>query len=93
MIKVTISGLEEQLALGAKNLHLQAILSLDRQLITAVLKHHQGNFSNTAKSLGLSRLTLRTRIREMGIQYQPAEDEDGASGSRTDGRWDETSPG
>jgi len=45
----------------------QARREFERQFIVAALRSHQGNFSGSAKSLGIHRNTLRNKVGDLGI--------------------------
>jgi len=54
---------------------------MERQLLTAVLRHTDGNQLRAAKILGITRGSLRTKIRALGITIERAvwsEDDQGA---------------
>jgi two-component system nitrogen regulation response regulator GlnG len=57
----------EQLASGSQNLYYQAIAAAERQLFTQVLEHTKGNQLQAASILGISRVTLRSKLRLLGI--------------------------
>ena len=46
----------------------QARKEFERQYIVASLQDHQGNFSQSAKTLGVHRNTLRNKVSNLGIQ-------------------------
>ncbi|MDT8409299.1 MAG: helix-turn-helix domain-containing protein [Wenzhouxiangellaceae bacterium] len=50
-----------------ENLHDRIIREVERPLIRTVLAHTQGNQSRAAAMLGMTRSTLRSRIRRYGL--------------------------
>lgn len=54
------------------DLYARAKELLERKLFTYVLEHHKGNQSDAALSLGISRMTLRHRLKELGIEVKRA---------------------
>jgi two-component system, NtrC family, response regulator AtoC len=59
--------IEEQLRAGTENLYEDALRRLERLLVTRVLQHTGGNQVQAAKILGITRGSLRTKIRDLGI--------------------------
>jgi two-component system nitrogen regulation response regulator GlnG len=59
--------INEQLAAGRDNLYESAVRHLERILLTRVLQHTGGNQLRAAKLLGITRGSLRNKIRELGI--------------------------
>ncbi len=57
----------EQLAVGTESLYADAIISVERQLFRQVLEHTHGNQLQAASILGISRVTLRSKLRMLGI--------------------------
>jgi len=57
----------ERLQAGAQDLYAEALAQMERQLITALLEHTGGNQLQAAKILGITRGSLRTKIRALGI--------------------------
>jgi two-component system, NtrC family, nitrogen regulation response regulator GlnG len=62
--------IQERLVGGSQELHAEALAWMERQLLTAVLKHTQGNQLQAAKILGITRGSLRTKIRALGITIE-----------------------
>jgi len=60
--------LEDRLRAGSHDLHAESLSVIERSLITRVLRHTGGNQVQAAKLLGISRGSLRTKIRTLGIQ-------------------------
>jgi DNA-binding NtrC family response regulator len=46
----------------------QARKEFEKQYIVATLRDHDGNFSQSAKSLGVHRNTLRNKVSNLGIE-------------------------
>src|SRR5262249_40187784 len=59
--------LEERLQSGGENLYDEMLRRLERLLLTRVLQHTGGNQLQAAKLLGITRGSLRTKLRELGI--------------------------
>jgi two-component system nitrogen regulation response regulator GlnG len=59
--------IDEQLAAGTENLYEQALGRLERLLLGRVLQHTGGNQVQAAKILGITRGSLRNKLRELGI--------------------------
>jgi two-component system nitrogen regulation response regulator GlnG len=57
----------KQLEDGTTNLSAETHQHLDRLLLPLVLHHTKGNQVQAARALGISRQTLRTKIRELGF--------------------------
>jgi two-component system nitrogen regulation response regulator GlnG len=72
--------INEQLAAGREDLYDLAVHHLERMLLTRVLQHTTGNQVRAAKILGITRGSLRNKIRELGItigrSVEVSEDED-----------------
>jgi len=59
--------IEEQIAMGTENLYEQSLRRMERLLLTRVLQHTQGNQVQASKILGITRGSLRNKLRELGI--------------------------
>ena len=59
--------IQERLRTGAENLYEETLRRMERQLLTRVLQHTNGNQLQAAKLLGITRGSLRTKLRELGI--------------------------
>jgi DNA-binding NtrC family response regulator len=57
----------ERLASGSEDLYAEALASMERQVITIVLRHTEGNQVQAARILGITRGSLRNKIRSLGI--------------------------
>jgi two-component system nitrogen regulation response regulator GlnG len=74
--------IDDRLRAGSRNLYAEASEAMERVLLTTVLKNTQGNQSKAADILGITRGSLRNKIRSLGIyidrmihvQDDPAED-------------------
>jgi two-component system nitrogen regulation response regulator GlnG len=60
--------IDDQLKAGTKDLYAEVLRRVDRLLLTRVLRHTQGNQLQAAKLLGITRGSLRTKLRELGIR-------------------------
>jgi DNA-binding NtrC family response regulator len=58
----------ERLEAGTDNLYSEAIAVAERQLIRQVLAHTEGNQLKAATFLGISRVTLRSKLKILGIE-------------------------
>jgi two-component system nitrogen regulation response regulator GlnG len=70
--------IEAQLAAGADGLYDAALRRLERLLVPLVLQHTGGNQVQAARILGITRATLRNKIRELGITVARAVEDEGA---------------
>jgi two-component system nitrogen regulation response regulator GlnG len=72
---------EKLLRAGEMDLYRRVCLEMDRVVLTAVLRHVKGNQVKASEILGISRTTLRAKLRslKMGIAKQvlPEEDDSG----------------
>jgi two-component system nitrogen regulation response regulator GlnG len=64
--------IQERLQAGTQELYAEALERMERQLLTAVLRHTSGNQLQAAKILGITRGSLRTKIRALGISIERA---------------------
>jgi two-component system nitrogen regulation response regulator GlnG len=62
--------LEERLRGGSQDLYAEAMALVERSLVTRVLRHTRGNQLQAAKILGITRGSLRTKIRTLGITIE-----------------------
>jgi two-component system nitrogen regulation response regulator GlnG len=56
-----------RLEAGSLDLYAEALALLERNLLTRVLRHTRGNQLQAAKVLGITRGSLRTKLRTLGI--------------------------
>jgi DNA-binding NtrC family response regulator len=59
--------LDKRMRAGSQNLYSEAVVSLERDLLTYVLNRTDGNQARSARILGISRLSLRSKIRSHGL--------------------------
>ncbi|MGB7343574.1 MAG: sigma-54 dependent transcriptional regulator [Pirellulaceae bacterium] len=64
---LTESFIAERLESGCDNLHAEAIAKAESQLFRQVLAHTTGNQLKAATILGISRVTLRSKLKSLGI--------------------------
>lgn len=57
----------ERLSVGSEDLYAEALASMERQVLTIVLRHTSGNQVQAARILGITRGSLRNKIRSLGI--------------------------
>jgi two-component system nitrogen regulation response regulator GlnG len=60
----------ERIQAGAENLYDEAVEAVERKVITLVLKATGGNQGEASKLLGITRTTLRTKIKKLGIAIE-----------------------
>ncbi|WP_406696981.1 sigma-54 dependent transcriptional regulator [Singulisphaera sp. Ch08] len=60
--------LDDRLRVGSQDLYAEALALMERSLVTRVLRHTGGNQVQAAKLLGITRGSLRTKIRTLGIR-------------------------
>ena len=70
---------EEGIRAGASNLYDEAVATAERQVIARVLRNQAGNQAHAAKILGITRTTLRSKMRQLGITLERVvgEEDDG----------------
>jgi two-component system nitrogen regulation response regulator GlnG len=59
--------IEDRLRGGCANLYEEALRRMERLLLTRILQHTGGNQVQAARILGITRGSLRTKIRDLGI--------------------------
>ncbi len=59
--------IESRLRAGSRNLYAETLEAMERTLIATVLQNTQGNQSKAAEILGITRGSLRNKIRLLGI--------------------------
>jgi two-component system nitrogen regulation response regulator GlnG len=62
------SFVDERLAADSDNIYQESLQLLERFLLTRVLRETQGNQSKAARRLGITRGSLRNKMRDLGIQ-------------------------
>lgn len=60
----------DRLVEGSENLHQEAIDLIEKYVITRVLNHVEGNRVKAAKILGITRTSLRHKLRNLGLQIE-----------------------
>jgi two-component system nitrogen regulation response regulator GlnG len=60
----------ERLAAGADDLYAEAVRRLERALLPRVLRHTGGSQQQAAKILGITRGSLRNKLRELGLRVE-----------------------
>jgi two-component system nitrogen regulation response regulator GlnG len=60
--------IETRLQAGTQALYAEALERLERLVVTRVLRHTGGNQLQAAKILGITRGSLRTKVRDLGIR-------------------------
>jgi two-component system, NtrC family, response regulator AtoC len=56
-----------RIATGSENLYAEALELMERELVVRVLRHTDGNQLQAARILGITRGSLRNKIRALGI--------------------------
>jgi two-component system nitrogen regulation response regulator GlnG len=72
--------IDAQIAAGSEDLYAEALRRLERMLVTKVLQHTGGNQLQAAKVLGITRGSLRNKVRELGITISRTVEDEGAGG-------------
>jgi len=75
--------IEQRLQAGSEDLYAESLLLMEKCLITRVLRHTAGNQSQAARILGITRGSLRNKVRALGIligQTVTVDDETGGDG-------------
>jgi DNA-binding NtrC family response regulator len=67
-----VDGLTGQ---GSENLYQETLQMMERYLIARVLRETHGNQSQAARRLGITRGSLRNKMRDLGIQIEQVVDE------------------
>jgi len=74
---------DQRLEAGSEDLYAECLAYMERLLLTRVLRHANGNQSRAAAILGITRGSLRNKIRALGITINQAvnvgDDEEPAS--------------
>jgi two-component system nitrogen regulation response regulator GlnG len=61
---------EDQLKGGSASLYADYQRLIDRHLLALVLRHTGGNLSRAARSLGITRATLRAKLAALGLTVE-----------------------
>jgi two-component system nitrogen regulation response regulator GlnG len=72
--------IDGRIAAGSEDLYAEALQRLERLLVTKVLQHTGGNQLQAAKVLGITRGSLRNKVRELGITISRTVEDEGAAG-------------
>jgi two-component system nitrogen regulation response regulator GlnG len=67
---LTTDFIDNRIRSGTEDLYAESVSLLERSLITRVLQHTRGNQSQAAKILGITRGSLRNKIRLCGIAIE-----------------------
>ncbi|HZZ28814.1 MAG TPA: sigma-54 dependent transcriptional regulator [Pirellulales bacterium] len=62
--------IQQRLQAGSQSLYAEILEAMERTLLTAVLTHTDGNQSKAAEILGITRGSLRNKIRLLGISIE-----------------------
>jgi len=62
--------IDERLGAGTGNLYTESFARMERRLITKTLQHTKGNQLRAAEILGITRRSLRNKIRTLGITIE-----------------------
>ena len=57
----------DHIAAGSENLYADSLERMEREVLVRVLRHTNGNQVQAARILGITRGSLRTKIRALGI--------------------------
>lgn len=68
MSEITVIGCDELVRSDRADLYTHAVAALDRALLTAALRHYGGNQTRVCEALGIARLTLRNKLKGLGIR-------------------------
>jgi two-component system nitrogen regulation response regulator GlnG len=72
--------INERLDAGSHELYAECLTLMERQLITRVLQHTEGNQLQAAKVLGITRGSLRHKLRALGIAIERSVGSDDETG-------------
>jgi len=61
---------DDRLRNGSESLYAESLALMERSLLTRVLRHTEGNQLRAAKILGITRGSLRTKIRALGLRIE-----------------------
>jgi DNA-binding NtrC family response regulator len=59
--------IDERIAAGSRSIYADTVTLAERNVIARVLRHTDGNQAQAARLLGITRSTLRAKIRDLGI--------------------------
>jgi two-component system nitrogen regulation response regulator GlnG len=66
--QVFTAFIDDRLEAGTTRLYHEAVRHMERQLLSHVLRHTGGNQLRAAKLLGITRGSLRTKLRDLGLR-------------------------
>lgn len=69
-ITVTINGIEQLLVEEKQDVYRHVLLSMERALFTAAMKHYKGNLTRLSAAMGLSRFTVRRKLAELRLRAE-----------------------
>ena len=72
---------DRRVAEGTESLYEDALLEMERRVISRILEHTTGNQNQAAKFLGIARGTLRSKIRNLGINIERVISQKDSSGN------------
>jgi len=73
---------DERLHAGSEDLYAESLTLMEKCLITRVLRHTSGNQSQAARILGITRGSLRNKVRALGIMIGQVVSVDDESGEK-----------
>ena len=65
-----VSFIRHRLHCASSDLYAETLNEMERYLISLVLRHHNGNQSRASEQLGITRGSLRNKIRTLGISIE-----------------------
>jgi two-component system nitrogen regulation response regulator GlnG len=65
---VSPTFISQQIEKGSRDLHAETTAVVESELFRQVLSHTRGNQAQAAEILGISRVTLRNKLRSLGIE-------------------------
>jgi two-component system nitrogen regulation response regulator GlnG len=68
-----VGSIEAMLSAAEKGMYDRVVKTVERELITRVLRHSHGHLGNACERLGIDRKTLRNKLRELGITPDTSE--------------------
>jgi two-component system nitrogen regulation response regulator GlnG len=76
---------EQDLGAGRTGLYARALERMERTLLVRVLGHTDGNQSRAAEMLGITRGSLRFKLRSLGLRHGAGDESESGGGSETHG--------
>ncbi len=70
--------IDARLSAGSEDLYAESLRRLERMLVTKVLQYTAGNQVQAARILGITRGSLRNKVRELGITISRTVEDEGA---------------